>query len=204
MKLGTIYPLTSPRDWKPAFLPDLAPGEKPEPTREPDGIELKFENYKPGAPLEFTYYLVGFPQVAADCDAWVRQVRAKRCDKSRRARACEKLWPPFWRCATHAVRSPSCRTPSMVRSAQQGQRIPIERAQEGRPRTPRQNCRCTVECSRQNGCGDAFNAGRGDRIAKQPRRACRSSDRSCHQPGWQDAGVGKLRPNARSLGTGYR
>ena len=81
MKLGTVYRHISPDGWKPAYVPDIPPG-KPKPPYEPDGIAWRFENYKPGTPLTFMYYLVGFPQVPADCDRWVRQVLGKTPTKA--------------------------------------------------------------------------------------------------------------------------
>jgi hypothetical protein len=76
MKLGAVYARISPEGWKPAYIPEIAPGE-PRPQYEPDGIVWKFENYKPGPSLNFTYYLLGFPETAADCDPWVRRVLGK-------------------------------------------------------------------------------------------------------------------------------
>ena len=81
MKLGTVYPRISPEGWKPAYVPDIAPGEQ-KPSREADGIEWEFENYKPGTPLNFAYYLVGFPQTVADCEPWVRRVLGKTPTKA--------------------------------------------------------------------------------------------------------------------------
>jgi hypothetical protein len=76
MKLGTVYPRISPAGWKSAYIPEIPPGAPKRPY-EPDGIAWKFENYKPGPPLNFTYYLVGFPETAADCQPWLRQVLGK-------------------------------------------------------------------------------------------------------------------------------
>ena len=73
MKLGTAYPDISPEGWRRAYIPE-PPAGKPQPQYEPDGIAWKFENYKPGEPLSFSYYVTGFPQSAADCDVWARQV----------------------------------------------------------------------------------------------------------------------------------
>jgi len=81
LKLGTVYPRISPEGWKPAYIPELPPG-KPKPEYEPDGIAWQFENYKPGPPLRFTYYLVGFPEAVADCDPWVRRVLGKTPKKA--------------------------------------------------------------------------------------------------------------------------
>ena len=76
LKLGAVYPQISPGGWGPTYIPELPPGG-PRPKYEPDGIVWKFENYKPGTYLEFKYYLVGFPERAADCDPWVRQMLGK-------------------------------------------------------------------------------------------------------------------------------
>jgi len=77
MRLATFYRDVSPEGWKPAYIPEIPPGE-PKPTREPDGIAWKFENYKPGPPLEFAYYLMGFPETPADCDPGVKCVLGKK------------------------------------------------------------------------------------------------------------------------------
>src|SRR5206468_1272175 len=81
MKLRTVYPRISPEGWKPAYIPELRPGDS-KPQYEPDGIVWNFENYKPGPPLNFTYYLVGFPKSAADCDSWTRRVLGKTPTKA--------------------------------------------------------------------------------------------------------------------------
>lgn len=81
MKLGTVYPHISPKGWKPAYIPEIHSGE-PKPNYKPDGIAWTFENYKPGRPLEFNYYLAGFPQAAADCDSWVKCVLGKTPTKA--------------------------------------------------------------------------------------------------------------------------
>ena len=76
MKLGAVYPRVLPGGWKPAYIPD-APADGPKPQYEPDGIAWRFKNYKPGTPLTFAYYLLGFPETVADCDPWVRRVLGK-------------------------------------------------------------------------------------------------------------------------------
>ena len=81
LKLGTVYPQISPAGWKPAYIPEIPPG-KPEPKYEPDGMVWKFENYKPGPPLEFAYYLLGFPEKIGDCDPWVKQMLGKTPTKA--------------------------------------------------------------------------------------------------------------------------
>jgi len=81
MKLGTVHRRISPEGWKPAYIPEIPPGE-PKPQYEPNGIAWKYENYKPGPPLTFTYYLLGFPETAADCDPWVRRVLGKAPTKT--------------------------------------------------------------------------------------------------------------------------
>jgi hypothetical protein len=76
LKLGTFYSRISPDGWKSTYIPELAPG-KAKPPNDPDGIVWRFENYRPSAPLRFTYYLVGIPETVADCDPWVRRVLGK-------------------------------------------------------------------------------------------------------------------------------
>ena len=73
MKFGTVCRRISPDGWKPMYLRGHSPSEA-NPSREPDGIGWEFDNYKPGPPLQFVFYLVGFPQTPAECDPWVRQV----------------------------------------------------------------------------------------------------------------------------------
>ena len=81
LKLGTVYRRISPEGWKPAYIPEIPPGA-PKPEYEPDGIAWKFENYKPGTPLTFTYFLTGFPENAADCDPWVKRTLGKTSTKA--------------------------------------------------------------------------------------------------------------------------
>ena len=81
MKLGTVYPRISPEGFKTTYIPEIPSGD-PKPQYEPDGIIWKFENYKPGPPLSFTYYLLGFPETASDCDSWVRRVLGKTPTKA--------------------------------------------------------------------------------------------------------------------------
>jgi hypothetical protein len=76
MKLGNVYRRISPEGWKPAYIPELPPGA-PKPPYEPSGIAWTFENYKPGPPLDFVYYLTGFPETVADCDPWAKCVLGK-------------------------------------------------------------------------------------------------------------------------------
>jgi hypothetical protein len=81
MKLGAVYRRILLDGWKPAYIPEV-PAGRPKPPYEPDGIAWNFDNYKPGTPLDFAYYLLGFPETVADCDPWVRCVLGKAPAKS--------------------------------------------------------------------------------------------------------------------------
>jgi hypothetical protein len=76
MKFGTVYSRISPEGSKPAARADAPLAQTPS-AENADGIGWEFENYNPGEPLDFAYYLLNFPQSPAECDPWVRQVLGK-------------------------------------------------------------------------------------------------------------------------------
>jgi len=73
MKLGAVYRQITPAGWKPSYDSNV-PAGKPKPSYEPDSIAWDFDNYEPGVPLRFSYYLLGFPETVADCQPWVRRI----------------------------------------------------------------------------------------------------------------------------------
>jgi hypothetical protein len=81
MKFGTVYLRILPEGSKPAARGDAPLGQTPS-AENADGIGWEFENYKPGEPLVFVYYLLNFPQTPAECDPWVRQVLGKEPAKA--------------------------------------------------------------------------------------------------------------------------
>jgi hypothetical protein len=76
MKFGTFCAHITPEGWKAASEADAPPGHATSLERA-DGISWDFENYKPGEPLDFSYYFLNFPQTPANCDSWVRLILGK-------------------------------------------------------------------------------------------------------------------------------
>ena len=76
MKFGTLHAHITPGGWKPASQADAPLSHVPS-SETADGIGWEFENFKPGEPLVFAYYLLNFPQTAPECDSWVRLVLGK-------------------------------------------------------------------------------------------------------------------------------
>jgi hypothetical protein len=77
MKLGTVYPRISPKAWKSAYTTPEIPAGQSKPEYEPNCIVWEYENYKPGPPLNFAYYLLALPETAAECEPWVKRVLGK-------------------------------------------------------------------------------------------------------------------------------